>query len=141
GQARAVSADVLASLARALRLTDAEHDHLFALAGFRVDEARRTDSHVTDPLATLLDELEPNPAYLLDRCWNIVAWNKAEAVLFPGLLVHGDEPNLLELVFLDDDLRHLMADHDEELARLVSQFRVHCTDWPDDPQIEALVRR
>jgi transcriptional regulator with XRE-family HTH domain len=138
GQAHAVSTEVLASLARALRLTDAEREHLFALAGFRSDE-HRVDARVTDPIRKLLDALEPNPAYLLDRCWNIVAWNQAEAALFPGLLTRTDEPNLLRLVFTDDDLRHLMTDHDEELVRLVSQFRLHCTDWPDDPQIEALV--
>jgi len=140
GHAHAVSADVLGSLALALRLTDAERDHLFALAGFRVDD-RRSDEHVTDALRALLADLEPNPAYLLDRCWNIVAWNHAEAALFSGLRGRDDTPNLLELVFLDDDLRGLMADHDEELVRLVSQFRLHCTDWPDDAQIAALVDR
>ena len=142
GEAHAVSAGVLASLARALRLSDSERSHLFALAGLRVDEPPRADEQVTPALRTLLQELEPNPAYLLDRCWNIVAWNDAEAALFPGLSTVTDEPpNLLELVFLDEDLGKLMADHDEELVRLVSQFRLHCTDWPDDPQIAALVSR
>ena len=93
GHAHAVSADVLGSLALALRLTDAERDHLFALAGFRVDD-RRSDEHVTDALRALLDELEPNPAYLLDRCWNIVAWNQAEAALFSGLRDRDDTPNV-----------------------------------------------
>jgi hypothetical protein len=142
GQARAVSSDVVASLARALRLDDAERAHLFALAGFRDDEVAAVDSRVTPSLRALLEGLEPNPAYLLDRCWNIVAWNSAEAALFPGLRRFTDvPPNLLELVFLDDELGRLMADHDEELVRLVSQFRLHATDWPDDPEIEALVRR
>lgn len=142
GQAHAVSSDVLASLARALHLGEAERAHLFALAGFRVDKAPTADAHVTPALRTLLDELEPNPAYLLDRCWNIVAWNSAEAALFPGLLGFTEAlPNLLELVFHDEDLGRLMADHDDELVRLVSQFRLHCTDWPDDTDIDALVRR
>jgi transcriptional regulator with XRE-family HTH domain len=140
GQAHAVSSEVLGSLGRALRLTEAERDHLFALAGFRTAE-HDVDAIVTDALRALLDELEPSPAYLLDRCWNIIAWNQAEAALFPGLLTRRGEPNLLELVFMDDGLRHLMADHDEELVRLVSQFRLHRTDWPDDPHIEALVDR
>lgn len=142
GHANAVSSDVLASLARALHLGDVERAHLFALAGLRVDEALGADAQVTPALRTLLDELEPNPAYLLDRCWNIVAWNSAEAALFPGLLTYSTgRPNLLELVFEDKDLGRLMADHDEELVRLVSQFRMHCTDWPEDRDIEALVGR
>lgn len=139
GQAHAVSSEVLAALALGLQLTEAERAHLFALAGFRVD-GQVVAAQVTPALRTLLDQLEPNPAYLLDRCWNIVAWNAAEARLFTRLENWtGDPPNLLELVFLDTDLSQLMADHDEELARLVSQFRLHCADWPDDAEISVLV--
>lgn len=140
GQAHAVSPEVLASLARALQLSDAERAHLFGLAGYRADEAPHIDAQITPALRTLLDQLEPNPAYLLDRCWNIVAWNMAEARLFPKLLtLTGPAPNLLRLVFLDEDLARLMADHDDEQVRLVSQFRLHCADWADDPQVEKLV--
>ncbi|HUR76344.1 MAG TPA: helix-turn-helix transcriptional regulator [Acidimicrobiales bacterium] len=139
GHARAVSADVLAALARGLSLTDAERGHLFGLAGYRVEGAA-ADAEVTPALRVLLRELEPNPAYLLDRCWNLVAWNDAEEKLFPPLAQWtGKAPNLLELVFLDAELAQLMADHDEELARLVSQFRLHCADWPDDRGIARLV--
>jgi transcriptional regulator with XRE-family HTH domain len=140
GQAHAVSPEVLESLARALRLNPAEQAHLFALAGYRVGEDRTFPSDITGALRTLLDQLEPNPAYLLDRCWNLVAWNQAEAFLFPNLLsFRGAPPNLLELVFLDPDLALLMADHAEEQVRLVSQFRLHGTDWADDADVEAVV--
>jgi len=135
GHAHAVSGDVLDALARALWLTDAERAHLFALAGYRVDGAT-TDAEVTPALRQLLDDLEPEPAYLLDRCWNIVAWNDAEARLFAPLATwRGDAPNLLKLVFLDAELSALMADHDEELVRLVAQFHLHCADWPNDAAI------
>lgn len=141
GSANAVSTDVLAALARGLQLTDAERVHLFGLAGYRA-QAPSTDAHMTDALHTLLQALEPNPAYVLDRGWNIVAWNDAEAELFTRLADwSGDPPNLLELVFLDADLAILMADHDEEMRRLVAQFRLHCADWPDDPAIDAVVSR
>ena len=139
GHAHSVSADVLTALARGLQLNDAERAHLFALAGYRAD-ATAIDAEVTPALRKLVDELEPNPAYLLDRCWNIVAWNGAEAKLFAPLATWtGDAPNLLRLVFLDADLARLMADHDEELQRLVAQFRLHCADWSDDAEIAALV--
>ena len=142
GRANAVSTDVLAALARALRLDPSERHHLFALAGHRGDGLRRTDAQVTPALRALLDGLEPNPAYLLDRCWDIVAWNDAEARLFPVLAGRRDaHPNLLELVFLDPDLARLMADHDDELVRLVAQFRLDAADWPDDADIAALVQR
>jgi transcriptional regulator with XRE-family HTH domain len=139
GHANSVSADVLAALARALGLSDAERAHLFALAGYRAESAA-VEPLVTPALHKLLDELEPNPAYLLDLCWNIVAWNDAEAKLFSPLETWtGDAPNLLRLVFLDAELAQLMADHDEELQRLVSQFRLHCADWPENAAISQLV--
>lgn len=142
GHAQAVSSEVLAALARALRLDDTERLHLFALAGYRLDDTTLTDSRVTPALRTLLDQLEPNPAYLLDRCWNIVAWNAAEARLFAKLPDFTDgPPNLLELIFGDADIAQLMADHDHEQLRLVAQFRLHCTEWPNDPAIEALLKR
>lgn len=140
GRAHAVSADVLASLGRALRLGAAEQTHLYALAGYRVDEAPG-GARVTPALRALLDQLAPNPAYLLDRRWDIIAWNDAEARLFPGLLTASAPPNLLALVFLDEALGRLMVDRGEELVRLVAQFRLHAADWPDDPGIGAVVGR
>ena len=142
GRAHAVSPEVLASLARVLGLAGAERLHLFALAGYRLDEHASVGPHVTPALGALLDQLEPNPAYLLDRCWNIVAWNDAEARLFPRLETLGPgTPNLLELVFLDDDLDALMTDNDVEQARLASQFRLHRAEWPDEPDIDAVLDR
>lgn len=142
GRAHAVSPDVLAALARALRLDDHEYEHLFALAGLRSDHAEPPHPHVTPALRILLDELDPNPAYLLDPVWNIVAWNAAEEDLFPGLLRSTDAPpNLLDLVFGDPDLGALMVDLDEEQARLVAQFRLHRMAVPDHPELGALVSR
>ena len=138
GRAHAVSPEVLASLATALRLDEVERAHLFALAGLRTERQPPPASVVTDAQRMLLDALEPNPAYLLDRIWNIVAWNDAEARLFPGLL-SASAPNLLTLVFGSAELARLMVDHDEEQVRLVSQFRLHCTDWPGDPSLASLI--
>lgn len=142
GRARSVSVDVLGAIARALRLEAVERRHLFALAGFQAEGEPAGPPTVTPELRALVEALGPNPAYLLDRAWNMVAWNEAEAALFPSLSAHTDTvPQLLELVFGDEDLARLMADHDAELVRLVSQFRLHRADWPNDPAIEAVVTR
>jgi transcriptional regulator with XRE-family HTH domain len=142
GRAHSVSPDVLGALAQALRLDETERAHLFALAGLRTDHRDAPQSQVTPALRVLLDELDPNPAYLLDRAWNIVAWNNAEAALFPGLLDPAHPiANLLELVFENTDLQRLMVDHDQECVRLVSQFRLHRAEWPDDPDLADLIER
>ena len=141
GRANAVSPDVLDALAHALGLDPAARSHLFALAGLRAEAPDPPAPRVTPALRTLLAALDPHPAYLLDRAWNIVAWNDAEAALFPGLLRHEGTPNLLELVFHDAELARLMADHDDECVRLVAQLRAHRADWPDDPELADVVER
>lgn len=148
GRAQSVSAEVLDALALGLRLDGAERAHLFALAGRRADpsdhpgQAGPAAARVTPAMRTLLDDLDPDPAYVLDEVWNIVAWNRAEEALFPGLADHAgaSPPNLLELTFGDADLASIMVDHDAELVRLVAQFRLHRTDRPS-PALDELVER
>jgi transcriptional regulator with XRE-family HTH domain len=141
GRANAVSPDVLDALAHALQLDPAERTHLYALARLRAGPTDAPAPRVTPALRTLLASLEPNPAYLLDRAWNIVAWNQAEVDLFPGLGEHEGVPNLVELVFTDPALARLMVDHDAECVRMVAQLRAHAIDWPDDPELGDLVER
>lgn len=141
GRANAVSPDVLDALAQALQLDAAERAHLFALAGLRVNTSDVATPRVTPALRALLDALEPNPAYLLDRAWNIVAWNQAEIDLFPGLRGQEGVPNLVELVFTDPALARLMVDHDAECVRMVAQLRAHAVDWPGDPELTDLIDR
>jgi hypothetical protein len=143
GRAQSVSKEVLDALADALLLDDTERSHLYALAGLRRerDGGAHRDT-VTPALRALLDALEPNPAYILDRAWDVIAFNEAEAALFPALLDYtGEPPNLLELVFCNGDLGKLMVDHDEEAARLVAQLRVHHTEWPGDRGLDDRVSR
>ena len=140
GKAHSVSAQVLEALGRALQLDELEREHLFALAGLRADPPPTAPSDVPASIRAVLHALEPNPAYVLDRAWNMVAWNSAEARLFPGIAKRL-RPNLLDFVFCDPRVRALIVDHEDEAARLVSQFRAHCTDWPGDPSISEVVDR
>jgi transcriptional regulator with XRE-family HTH domain len=140
GKAQSVSAQVLAALARALRLDELEREHLFALAGLRADPTTAAPRDVPPSILAVLRALEPNPAYVLDRSWNMVAWNTAEARLFPGI-EERDRPNLLDFVFCDARIRALIVGYEDEAAQLVSQFRTHCTDWPGDPGITEVVSR
>lgn len=146
GKARSVSVDVLDALSRALQLDPVERSHLLSLAGYR-DPGGGTATGATGPTVTpalrsLLDSLDPNPAYLLDRAWNLVAWNGSEELLFPKLATAPEgSPNLLDLVFHDPDLAALMADHAEEQVRLVAQFRLQRIGGEQESEVATLIAR
>lgn len=91
-QARAPrpSAQVLAALGAALRLTGTEREHLARLAGQAPTDGRPTGptevpmegpAEVPAHARRLLDQLAPIPGYLVDEWQDIVAWNAQAAAL------------------------------------------------------------
>jgi transcriptional regulator with XRE-family HTH domain len=73
GRATAPSTQVLAALARALRLSNFERDHLFRLAGYG-PAVHQSPAPPAD-LRRLIDQLDATPAAVYDLCWNPVTWN------------------------------------------------------------------
>ena len=81
-QARDVhpSADVLDSIALALKLTLNERRHLFLLAGRQLPpHLFPVVEQVSSTLQCVLNDLNPTPAYVLGRRWDYLAWNNAAA--------------------------------------------------------------
>ena len=121
GRGGAPSADVLNRIARGLMLTDIEREHLFLLGLGRPPEVRykAAAEGVTPRLQRLLDALEVSPALVRTATWDIVAWNRAAAVVLtdPGALPPGQR-NILRLMFGNPRVR--AAQHDwESMARFV----------------------
>jgi transcriptional regulator with XRE-family HTH domain len=131
GRANRVSAEVLDGLATALRLSVPERLHLFGLADVRPPSLPVVGQAADASQRTLVDGLEPNPAYILDHAWNLVCWNAAEAALFPVLDAAAD-PNLLRLTLETVALRSFMTDWSDEVVRLARQFRLHVGQFPSD---------
>ena len=131
GRANRVSSEVLAGLANALKLSATERSHLFNLAGLRVP-ATAIDTSPNESHRRLVDGLDPNPAYLLDHCWDLVAWNRSEEELFPMVATSGPNPNLLRLFLEHRELREFIDDWPLEIERLTRQFRAHITNFPSD---------
>jgi transcriptional regulator with XRE-family HTH domain len=75
------SDQVLAALARALRLTDDERDHLFHLAGSSPPRPGRIDGLVRPSTLRLMDRLTDLPAMVLDAKGDLLAWNALAAAL------------------------------------------------------------
>ncbi len=120
GRGGAPSSDVLDRIADGLMLTEPEREHVFMLGLGRPPEVRyKPVGGVTPRLQRLLDSLEVSPALIKTATWEVVAWNRAAAVVLTDYskLPPGGR-NILRLVFLNPRVRE--AQHDwEGLARFV----------------------
>lgn len=77
------SVDMLTSIARALRLTLEERDHLFVLAGHGAPPRTTRNCHVDPGMLRVLDRLQDTPAMLINRCGETLAQTAAH-VAFAG---------------------------------------------------------
>ncbi|NED84214.1 helix-turn-helix domain-containing protein [Streptomyces sp. SID11233] len=135
---------VLDALARALHMDDQEHQHLRELAA-------RAARYVSDPppmpsrtvrphLKLLLESLRPNPAYVISRSMDMLAWNPGGLALYAGL---EDWPakhrNLARYLFLHPSARDLFADWERQITACVARLRAMAGTAPDAPDLTNLV--
>jgi transcriptional regulator with XRE-family HTH domain len=136
------SLDVLEALSRALRLTPAERTHLMLLGrGEEPPLSRQPAERASATLRRLIDNLGPNPAFILGRRWDYLAWNRAAAALFGDL---GSVPravrNHIWLTFMDPARRELLTDWERSYPRLVAKFRADSARHLGDPDFEELIQ-
>jgi len=126
GRGGAPSADVLDRIARALMLTDIEREHLFLLGlGHRPEVRFQKSEGVTPRLQRVLDALDPSPALVRNATFDIVAWNRATAVmLFDYGSLPPEERNILRITFLDPRARDVHHDWESMARFVVGAFRV-----------------
>ncbi|NUP18282.1 MAG: helix-turn-helix domain-containing protein [Streptomyces sp.] len=142
GNGRNVSAEVLDAIARALRLTDAEHAHLTHLAKPKQHKKKPTarTEHVRPALRQLLDSIEGVPAYISGRRSDILAWNPMAAAVFGDWSeLPVQERNWARLVFLRPEYRDLFVEWEQKASDMVSYLRMDAGCHPDDPRLSALV--
>lgn len=142
GNGRNVSAEVLDSIARALRLTDAERSHLTHLAKPKRQKRKppaRTQQ-VRPALRHLLESMDAVPAYVVGRRSEILAWNRMAAAVFGDWgRLPAQERNWARLVFLNPDYRELFVEWEQKAYDMVAYLRMDAGLHPDDPQLSSLV--
>lgn len=79
------------------------------------------------------------PGYLLDSCWNMLAWNTQTERLFHGWLAQDTQPNLLRFMFLHPLARTLLVDWDARAKRIVAEFRAETSHFAHSEAIRQLV--
>ncbi len=135
-----VSRQVLDSLARALLLTAAERRHLFTLAGAALPVEPMQRTTVNPTLRALVDTLDPNPAHLINPCWDLLAYNRAYEMLVGGLdHLPEEERNSIWLLFTRPSMRTLLVNWHREAREILGQFRASIAQFPDHPRAEALI--
>lgn len=142
GNGRNVSAEVLDSIARALRLSDAEHAHLTHLAKPKQHKKKPAarSQQVRGALLQLLDSMDGVPAYISGRRSDILAWNRmASAVFGDWGELPAQERNWARLVFLRPEYRELFFEWEQKASDVVSFLRMDAGCYPDDPRLSALV--
>lgn len=133
------SADALARIARALRFTDEERAHAFALVGRPLRDVPPPPPRAAPPLVQAVLDALTVPAYVSDRAWNVIGWNaRMDRVLGYS---KRSERNSIMIVFGDPAMRTLFASWAEEAAQLVANLRRAADEAPEDPAFEALVER
>ncbi len=134
-----VSTDVLHAISRALRLTSDERRHLYLLAGLPLTVAPQDKERVSDLVGRVLDALDPSPAYVLGRRWDILAWNHSADALAGYSAMSGLARNMVWRLFRDPDYWRRMGDPECVMRRCVAQFRAVAAKYPNDPAFGELI--
>lgn len=141
GREVSASAGMLARLADVLHLSAAERAYLFSLADKLDPHHDEEPDDAAEGLDAIVKAIKA-PAYILNRQWDAVAWNRAAGRLFVGWLdQRGDalQPNQLRFMFTEKSARSLIVDWPERARRLVAEFRADCGKHADQPPLAILI--
>ena len=142
GRAENPSPSVLASLARALRLTDDERDHLFRLAGHAEPRPGTIDRHIGPGVHRLLDRLADVPVMVMDASWQVIDRNALASALLGDLSdSSGRDRNVAWRHFTRANSRIVRSEHEqrETDAEIAADLREALGRYPADEHLASLV--
>jgi transcriptional regulator with XRE-family HTH domain len=145
GRATSPSAQVVATLARALQLQPDERDHAYRLAGLLPPAAGTISTHVPAGVQRMLARLHEFPVGVFSADWTLLTWTPAWAGLIGDPSGRTPEQlNLVRAVFTDGQsgLASWPVRHDEDGAlpdALVADLRSALIDYPHDRGLATLV--
>lgn len=134
-----VSAEVLDGICRALRLTSEERRHLHLLAGVPLVIAPQEEETVSELVLRTLEALNPNPAYIRGRRWDVLAYNRAADALSDFSSATGKARNIIWRLFCDPRMPYRLGDPACMKRRAVANFRGVAAKYPNDPHFTELI--
>jgi transcriptional regulator with XRE-family HTH domain len=143
GRATSPSVQVVEALARALRISDAERDLLFRLAGHVAPGLDVVSSRISPSVQRLLDRLAHTPVAVYDATWTLVTANAPyDALMGPTTTWRGIERNGVwrNLVGPGNRAVHSPEEQAEFEAGLVADLRLTASRYPADQRLKQLIR-
>ena len=142
GRSTNPSPQVLGSLARALRLSVEERDHLYRVAGAAVPTPTDVPRHLTPSVQRIIDRLGDTPVAVFSAAWDLLTWNPLFSALQgdPSTWA-GANTNLIWRVFMADNDRVLRTEEETSVFAhdIVADLRAASGRYPDDVALRQLI--
>jgi hypothetical protein len=138
------SGEVLAGIAGALLLTDAESDHLHVLAGTAPNRTGLHRRDVRPSILALLERLPQTAGFVMSAAFEVLAWNDLAAALMEDFAaLDPKDRNLARRAFLGpqrpDATLYGISDAAEFRHQVVLELRATLARYPADPAVTGLV--
>jgi transcriptional regulator with XRE-family HTH domain len=138
------SRELIARLAATLDMPLRERNMLLMAAGYTPEYA---ETPLSDPelmqvrraIEFILEHQEPYPAFVLNRCWDVLQANRAAARLesfLHGGSIHG---NMMRRFFDPEDMRAVVVNWEEIASDLIRHLHDEITASPTDSTMRALL--
>ncbi len=150
GRATAPSAQVVSALARALRLSRQERDHLYRLAGLRPPPDGVINDHVPPGMQRVLTRLGDTPVAVFTADWRLAWWNRGWAALLgdPSAIAPEDRSLVMSRFPVPGGPPRRLADvpivsenREASDRAIIADLRRASARYPGDARLAALIRR
>lgn len=136
------SHQVLESLATALLLSEDERRYLFLLSRAAEIEEPEIDKEIGIGLENTVFALDPHPAYILGKYWDVLLWNRAAEVVFRFAAYSASlnpKLNLLQHLLIKSNVTERNPAWEEQAGGLIARFRADCARYPQDARLNQMI--
>lgn len=142
GRSSSPSAQVVEALARALRVSDTEREHLFRLAGQIAPGHGVIASRITPSVQRLLDRLSNTPVVVYDAMFDLLLANAPyDALMGPTAALRGKERNAVWRNLVGSGNRAVQSPAERAAfeATLVADLHFTAARYPDEHRLRRLI--
>jgi len=138
------SYQVLESLASALRLSDDERRYLYLLSKSDEMNEIKIYKEISTGLEGTVFALEPHPAYIMDKYWDVLLWNRGAEFIFgfPSYSANiNPKPNILHQFLTDPLKKENNPEWEERIKIMIARFRADCARSPQDARLNEMIEK